>query len=157
MHSAPVCPLPSHMHLPTCHSMKYITAPAFYFNSVFCQVYNDGHAPLWRTQPFHCLKNPLFWGWGFSSVVERLPRKHKALGSVPSSEKKKPKKKKNPLFCLGIPPSPSLVTFGLLPTSVILTLAWCFIVRMTIYSPFLLASNSHLSVRCAVRVFVTHF
>jgi len=35
------------------------------------------------------------WGWGFSSVVERLPRKRKALGSVPSSEKKKePKKKK---------------------------------------------------------------
>jgi len=35
-------------------------------------------------------------GWGFSSVVERLPRKRKALGSVPSSEKKKkePKKKK---------------------------------------------------------------
>jgi len=29
------------------------------------------------------------WGWGFSSVVERLPRKRKALGSVPSSEKKK--------------------------------------------------------------------
>jgi len=28
-------------------------------------------------------------GWGFSSVVERLPRKRKALGSVPSSEKKK--------------------------------------------------------------------
>jgi len=33
-------------------------------------------------------------GWGFSSVVERLPRKRKALGSVPSSEKKEPKKKK---------------------------------------------------------------
>jgi len=32
--------------------------------------------------------------WGFSSVVERLPRKHKALGSVPSSEKKNQKKKK---------------------------------------------------------------
>jgi len=28
-------------------------------------------------------------GWGFSSVVERLPRKRKALGSVPSSGKKK--------------------------------------------------------------------
>jgi len=27
-------------------------------------------------------------------VVERLPRKHKALGSVPSSEKKRTKKKK---------------------------------------------------------------
>jgi len=25
-------------------------------------------------------------GWGFSSVVERLPSKHKALGSVPSSK-----------------------------------------------------------------------
>ena len=33
-------------------------------------------------------------GWGFSSVVERLPRKRKALGSVPSSEKKNQKKKK---------------------------------------------------------------
>jgi len=33
-------------------------------------------------------------GWGFSSVVERLPRKHKALGSVPSSGKKKRKQKK---------------------------------------------------------------
>jgi len=34
------------------------------------------------------------WGWGFSSVVECLPRKRKALGSVPSSEKKNQKKKK---------------------------------------------------------------
>jgi len=33
-------------------------------------------------------------GWGFSSVVERLPRKRKALGSVPSSEKKNPPKNK---------------------------------------------------------------
>jgi len=33
-------------------------------------------------------------GWGFSSVVERLPRKRKALGSVPSSEKMNQKKKK---------------------------------------------------------------
>jgi len=33
-------------------------------------------------------------GWGFSSVVERLPRKHKALGSVLSFGKKKKKKKK---------------------------------------------------------------
>jgi len=32
-------------------------------------------------------------GWGFSSVVESLPKKRKALGSVPSSEKKEPKKK----------------------------------------------------------------
>jgi len=34
------------------------------------------------------------WGWGFSSVVEHLPRKRKALGSVLSSEKKKERKKK---------------------------------------------------------------
>jgi len=33
-------------------------------------------------------------GWGFSSVVERLPSKLKALGSVLSSKKKKKKKKK---------------------------------------------------------------
>jgi len=33
-------------------------------------------------------------GWGFSSVVGRLPSKHKALGSVPSSKKKKKKRKK---------------------------------------------------------------
>jgi len=33
-------------------------------------------------------------GWGFSSVVEHLPSKRKALGSVLSSEKKKRKKKK---------------------------------------------------------------
>jgi len=39
-------------------------------------------------------KNEEKRGWGFSSVVERLPRKRKALGSVPSSEKKEPKKKK---------------------------------------------------------------
>jgi len=32
-------------------------------------------------------------GWGFSSVVGRLPSKCKALGSVPSSEKKKRKGK----------------------------------------------------------------
>jgi len=38
-------------------------------------------------------------GWGFSSVVERLPRKHKALGSVPSSEKKNQKKKKRNYSC----------------------------------------------------------
>jgi len=35
-------------------------------------------------------------GWGFSSVVERLPRKRKALGLVPSSEKKNQKKKSVP-------------------------------------------------------------
>jgi len=40
-------------------------------------------------------------GWGFSSVVERLPRKRKALGSVPSSEKKNQKKKKKKrIWCL---------------------------------------------------------
>jgi len=33
-------------------------------------------------------------GLGFSSVVERLPSKHKALCSVPSSEKKGEKKKR---------------------------------------------------------------
>jgi len=33
-------------------------------------------------------------GWGFSSAVERLPSERKALGSVPSSEKKKKKEKK---------------------------------------------------------------
>jgi hypothetical protein len=32
-------------------------------------------------------------GLGFSSVIERLPSKHKALGSVLSSEKKKKKTK----------------------------------------------------------------
>jgi len=38
-------------------------------------------------------------GWGFSSVVECLPRKRKALGSVPSSEKKNQKKKKKKTIC----------------------------------------------------------
>jgi len=38
-------------------------------------------------------------GWGFISVVERLPSKHKALGSVPSSEKKKRKEKKWKSWC----------------------------------------------------------
>ena len=33
-------------------------------------------------------------GWGFGSVVERLPSKRKALGLVPSSEKKKKEKEK---------------------------------------------------------------
>jgi len=33
-------------------------------------------------------------GWGFSSVLEYLPSKRKALGSVPSSEKKKKEKNK---------------------------------------------------------------
>jgi len=42
-----------------------------------------------------CYKNVPVRGWGFSSAVERLPSERKALGSVPSSEKKKRKKKKN--------------------------------------------------------------
>jgi hypothetical protein len=33
----------------------------------------------------------IFWGWKFSSVVESLPSKHKALGSFLSSGKKKDK------------------------------------------------------------------
>jgi len=37
-------------------------------------------------------------GWWFSSVAERLPWKRKALGSVPSSEKKNQKKKK--VYCV---------------------------------------------------------
>jgi len=41
-------------------------------------------------------------GWGFSSVVERLPSQRKALGSVPSSEKKR-KKKKEKLVQIHIP------------------------------------------------------
>jgi len=32
------------------------------------------------------------WGWGFSSVVEHLPRKRKALGSKKRTKKKKKKK-----------------------------------------------------------------
>ena len=44
------------------------------------------------TEQFKC-NNTGFRGWGFSSVVERLPGKRKALGSVPSSEKKNQKKK----------------------------------------------------------------
>jgi len=39
--------------------------------------------------PSSGFKKAAAWGWGFSSVVERLPSKRKALGSVPSSEKKK--------------------------------------------------------------------
>jgi hypothetical protein len=34
-------------------------------------------------------------GWGFSSVVERLPSKCKALGSVLSSGKKKKRQNEN--------------------------------------------------------------
>jgi len=33
-------------------------------------------------------------GWGFSSMVERLPSKCNALGSVPSFEKKKKKRRR---------------------------------------------------------------
>ncbi|EDL75459.1 rCG23778, partial [Rattus norvegicus] len=43
---------------------------------------------LLRTWWYLCCvlaKNACLGGWGFSSVVERLPRKRKALGSVPSS------------------------------------------------------------------------
>jgi len=43
---------------------------------------------------FYHVMNKECWGWGFSSVVERLPRKRKALGSVPTSEKKNQKKNK---------------------------------------------------------------
>jgi len=39
-------------------------------------------------------------GWGFSSAVEHLPSKRKALGSVPSSEKKKEKKKSDHIASL---------------------------------------------------------
>jgi len=35
------------------------------------------------------LKRLEAWGWGFISVVERLPSNRKALGLVLSSEKKK--------------------------------------------------------------------
>ncbi|EDM08616.1 calcium and integrin binding 1 (calmyrin), isoform CRA_c [Rattus norvegicus] len=35
------------------------------------------------------VKSPETRGWGFSSAVEHLPSKRKAVGSVPSSEKKK--------------------------------------------------------------------
>jgi len=60
--------------------------------------------PYWTRGPFHGQLErqteqespirPQKQGWGFSSVVKRLPRKRKALGSVPSSEKKNKKKKK---------------------------------------------------------------
>jgi len=39
------------------------------------------------TQRDPVLKKYKTGGWGFSSVVERLPSKRKALGLVPSSEK----------------------------------------------------------------------
>jgi len=44
------------------------------------------------------IKNIWIWGWGFSSVVECLPRRRKALSLVPSSEKKNQKKKKKRIF-----------------------------------------------------------
>jgi len=56
----------------------------------------------------HVGMKDLSWGWGFSSVVERLPRKRKALGSVLSSEKKKKKKerkKRKDLSFIILPPS----------------------------------------------------
>jgi len=37
-------------------------------------------------------------GWGFGSVVERLPSNHKALGLVPSSGKKKCGRTKQTIF-----------------------------------------------------------
>jgi len=40
----------------------------------------------------------LIWGWEFSSVVERLPSKRKALGSVHSSGKKEKEKKNVDLY-----------------------------------------------------------
>jgi len=54
-------------------------------------------------------------GWGFSSVVERLPRKRKALGSVPSSEKKNQKKKKKKESTMRGNISFSKIFFPLLP------------------------------------------
>jgi len=42
------------------------------------------------------------WGWGFSSVVERLPSKRKALGSIPGPEKKKKKKEMHVFGVKGI-------------------------------------------------------
>jgi len=52
---------------------------------------------IWRVE-VDVKNNPR--GWGFSSVVERLPRKRKALGSVPSSEKKNQKKKEQSSIAL---------------------------------------------------------
>jgi len=40
------------------------------------------------------------WGWQFDSVVVRLPSNRKALGSVPSSGKKKKNKKKQNIMPL---------------------------------------------------------
>jgi len=42
----------------------------------------------------------VYRGWGFSSVVEGLPSKRKALGSVPSSEKKIKEKEKEKKKCV---------------------------------------------------------
>ncbi|WP_330949908.1 hypothetical protein, partial [Streptococcus anginosus] len=41
-----------------------------------------------------CNKHEVCAHFYFSSAVECLPRKHKALGSVPTSDKKKKEKKK---------------------------------------------------------------
>jgi len=54
---------------------------------------SSGFICLHLSPQTHTIKNAFRRGWGFSSVVERLPRKRKALGSVPSSEKKNQKKK----------------------------------------------------------------
>jgi len=49
--------------------------------------YIDAHARRYHDKKL--FNNCIYWGWGFSSVVERLPSKHKALRLVPSSEVKK--------------------------------------------------------------------
>jgi len=42
----------------------------------------------------HIVINTFHSGWGFGSVVERLPSNRKAMGSVPQLRKKEKKKKK---------------------------------------------------------------
>jgi len=84
------------------------------YSSVF--LFNIGvhraGTPLMRAAPFHAILKTILYillgchlkqgkgrskrlnrGWGFSSVVECLPSRRKALGSVLSSEKKKKKKR----------------------------------------------------------------
>jgi hypothetical protein len=51
------------------------------------------------------------WGWGFSSVVERLPSKPKAF-SVLSSGKRKKKKKKKKKLCQAWWRTPLIPAFG---------------------------------------------
>jgi predicted nuclease of restriction endonuclease-like (RecB) superfamily len=52
-------------------------------------------ASLWASALQNCRRNKnakemcLEWGWGFSSVVQRLPSKLKALSSVLSSRREK--------------------------------------------------------------------